>query len=60
MKRVMFPARWHHNYGPWVEQLVTQCKQFPNAKHDDMVDALVGGVLRLVKRPGKRPQLRWG
>ena len=47
--RVLFPARWHHNYGPWVEDLIEECKQFPQGKHDDMVDALVGGVLRLIQ-----------
>lgn len=25
---------------PWVEELVTECADFPNARHDDQVDAL--------------------
>lgn len=58
--RVLFPARYHANYGPWVEELITECKQFPYGQHDDMVDALVGGVLRIMRRPIDRPQLRWG
>lgn len=57
--RVLFPASYHPNYGPWVEQLITQCKQFPHGSHDDLVDALVGGVQRIVtKGAGGRPQSR--
>lgn len=57
--RVLFPARYHRNYGPWVEELIEQAKQFPYAQHDDWVDALVGGVLRLVG-PRGRPKIgRW-
>jgi predicted phage terminase large subunit-like protein len=56
--RILFPARYHANYGPWVEELITECKQFPYGQHDDMVDALVGGVLRLVGKPIGRPEQR--
>ena len=58
--RVLFPARWHSNYGPWVEELIEQCKRFPVTGHFDMADALIGGVLRLTQKHTERKQLRWG
>ncbi len=55
--KVLFPARFHSNYGPWVGQLISECKEFPRGKDDDMVDALVGGVLNIDERLGRgRPE----
>jgi phage terminase large subunit-like protein len=57
-QRVLFPARYHANYGPWVEELIEQCKRFPLTGHFDMADALIGGVLRLVGRSMVKPHTR--
>jgi predicted phage terminase large subunit-like protein len=34
--------------GPWLDALVAQLAAFPNAPHDDMVDAMVYAVFKLI------------
>jgi predicted phage terminase large subunit-like protein len=36
---------------PWVADLIEECKEFPNAAHDDQVDALTQAVHRLLLVP---------
>ncbi|MCZ4497912.1 MAG: terminase, partial [Marmoricola sp.] len=35
----------------WVDDFVTECAGFPNAKHDDQVDAMTQALNRLILRP---------
>jgi predicted phage terminase large subunit-like protein len=37
---------------PWISAFVDQCASFPNAAHDDMVDALTQGLTRLLLEVG--------
>ncbi len=39
------------SFAPWVDQFVEECAAFPNATHDDVVDALSQGLNRLVLQP---------
>jgi predicted phage terminase large subunit-like protein len=34
---------------PWVNEFIEQCAQFPNGKHDDMVDAMSQALIRLLR-----------
>ena len=34
----------------WTEGFITECKQFPNGKHDDQVDVLVGAIKKGLER----------
>ena len=36
---------------------IEECAQFPNAKHDDMVDQMTQALARLIWVNGKRPRL---
>lgn len=37
--------------GPWADGLIEEAAGFPNAKHDDQVDALTQGLNRLILQP---------
>ena len=37
----------HPSIAPWVEALIEECVAFPNAAHDDQVDALTQALIRL-------------
>jgi len=49
-------VRFPQGYMPWKEILISQLRSFPRGGHDDLVDAMVGGVLQIVERIG-RPDL---
>ena len=36
---------------PWVQELIEECAAFPNATHDDQVDALSQALLRYIQHP---------
>lgn len=57
--RVLFPARYHRNWGPWVEEVIEECKGFPFGAHDDYVDALCCGVLDVVERIDRQTPMRY-
>ncbi len=44
--------------GAWREEFVSECDGFPDAKNDDMVDCLSGGVNMLVPMQGKIQRFR--
>jgi predicted phage terminase large subunit-like protein len=41
----------HPALNPWVKELIEECAAFPNAAHDDQVDALSQALLRYIKCP---------
>ncbi len=38
----------HPSLAPWVDKLINECAVFPNGAHDDIVDALSQGCLRIL------------
>lgn len=40
------------NTAPWTEKFVAECMAFPNAEHDDQVDALSGAVQLAIEKSG--------
>lgn len=42
----------HPDLAPWVEEFLEECTQFPNAAHDDEVDAMSQALLHLENRKG--------
>jgi predicted phage terminase large subunit-like protein len=36
----------HPQFMPWVTDFIEECAAFPNATHDDQVDAMTQGLLR--------------
>jgi predicted phage terminase large subunit-like protein len=38
----------------YTKEFIEECSQFPNGKHDDMVDAMSQALSRLIWRQGKR------
>ena len=50
----------HTDYDPsltpmWVRQLVDECASFPNAAHDDQVDALSQALMRMAGSSASMP-----
>lgn len=41
---------------PWTQNFVDECEVFPNGKHDDMVDAVTGGMEMINDRPVYAPR----
>ena len=41
----------HPAFAPWVNDLIEECAQFPNGRHDDQVDALSQALTRLNASP---------
>ena len=39
-KQVLF-EEWRVYFAPWNDELIYELKAFPNAEHDDMVDAML-------------------
>jgi predicted phage terminase large subunit-like protein len=40
--------------GPWTEQFIMECLDFPNGRHDDQVDSASGGLQMLASGSGGR------
>src|SRR5262249_26945859 len=36
---------------PWISDFIEECAAFPNSAHDDQVDAMTQGLVRLANRP---------
>jgi len=54
------PNAKHTDYDPsltpmWVRQLVDECASFPNAAHDDQVDALSQALMRMAGSSASMP-----
>lgn len=56
---VLVPAPSSRFYGLWVDQLIDQCAAFPNAAHDDWVDALTQGLLHVYPSAWGRVDKDW-
>jgi len=41
----------HPTIAPWVNDLIEECAAFPNAAHDDQVDAMSQALLRYIQHP---------
>ena len=55
------PNAKHTDYDPsvtprWVRQLVDECASFPNAAHDDQVDALSQALMRMAHAVATMPR----
>jgi phage terminase large subunit-like protein len=49
----------HPEYGPWVEDFIEECVQFPNGAHDDQGDAMTQALLRRHEVPKQQTHVTY-
>lgn len=53
--KVLIPER-----GAWIPSFLNECVMFPNGRHDDKVDCLVGAVIKMIVNQGGSGKIESG